>query len=373
MFHAFDNTPPNRSSTRPEWMALLARAPLPLLEQGLQSYQIGRQTEWLRRPETGLYMVQGRVGGTGERFNLGEVTVTRCALRHVGADSQASAVGVAYVLGRQHRQAELAALADALLQEPEHQSRLEQELLTPVRQHLEQLKAQRQAQIQSTKVDFFTVAREAVTEAQDTRTEGMARNTLALVLVQLGRMQDARTEFGRADLLLSSVNDTAQVALNLTGLAWTLMLQDEHLQALQHNERLLRLYRDGNARWELANTFLNVGHSHARLGHGAAARSAYGHALSLTAELDAPSLEAEALGGVADLLWREGQPQRASRLYAAAQVHPGHNAEFEMFFAHLRALPCPAHVPTWAEIRAELQQELTPDTPSRPPDHQAVL
>jgi len=217
------------------------------------------------------------------------------------------------------------------------------------------------------------VAGTAVTEAQDTRTEGMARNTLALVLVQLGRMQDARTEFGRADLLLSSVNDTAQVALNLTGLAWTLMLQDEHLQALQHNERLLRLYRDGNARWELANTFLNVGHSHARLGHGAAARSAYGHALSLTAELDAPSLEAEALGGVADLLWREGQPQRASRLYAAAQVHPGHNAEFEMFFAHLRALPCPAHVPTWAEIRAELQQELTPDTPSRPPDHQAVL
>lgn len=161
MFHAFDNTAPNRSGTRSEWMALLARAPLPLLEQGLQLYQAGSQTEWLRRPETGLYMVQGRVGGTGERFNLGEVTVTRCALRRIAADSQPSAVGVAYVLGRHHRQAELAALADALLQEPAHQARLEQELLTPVRQHLEQLKAQRQAQIQSTKVDFFTVAREA--------------------------------------------------------------------------------------------------------------------------------------------------------------------------------------------------------------------
>ncbi|MEN9904466.1 MAG: hypothetical protein RLZZ555_1031, partial [Pseudomonadota bacterium] len=28
MFHAFDNTAPNRSMTRSEWMALLARAPL---------------------------------------------------------------------------------------------------------------------------------------------------------------------------------------------------------------------------------------------------------------------------------------------------------------------------------------------------------
>ncbi|MEN9905707.1 MAG: hypothetical protein RLZZ555_2272 [Pseudomonadota bacterium] len=161
MFHAFDNTAPNRSMTRSEWMALLARAPLTLLEQGLQPYQAGRRTEWLRRPETGLYMVQGRAGGTGERFNLGEVTVTRCALRQVGTDAQPSAVGVAYVMGRHHRQAELAALADALLQDPAHQASLEQNLLSPVRLHLAQLKAQRQAQIQSTKVDFFTVAREA--------------------------------------------------------------------------------------------------------------------------------------------------------------------------------------------------------------------
>ncbi len=161
MFHAFDNAAPNRSRTRSEWMALLARAPLPLLEQVLQPYQAGRKTEWLRRPETGLYMVQGRAGGMGERFNLGEVTVTRCALRQLGSDAPASAVGVAYVLGRNHRQAELAALADALLQDQAHQARLEQELLTPVQQHLDQLKAQRQARTQSTKVDFFTVAREA--------------------------------------------------------------------------------------------------------------------------------------------------------------------------------------------------------------------
>jgi len=161
MFHAFDNPGPNRRTPRADWMALLARAPMDLLEQGLAPHAGLCRTEWLRRPETGLYMVQGRAGGTGERFNLGEVTVTRCALRSLGPDTHHSPVGVAYVMGRQHRQAELAALADALLQQPAHHEALEQTLLQPVRQRLAQQAARHQAQVQSTKVDFFTVAREA--------------------------------------------------------------------------------------------------------------------------------------------------------------------------------------------------------------------
>lgn len=160
MFHAFDNTGPNRATTRPQWMALLARSPLPLLEQVLSPYQAQRQREWLRRPETGLYMVQGRAGGTGERFNLGEITVTRCALRCRAAGGESS-VGVAYVLGRQHRQAELAAVADALLQESALYDALDQALLAPIRQHLALQQSLHQARVQSTRVDFFTVAREA--------------------------------------------------------------------------------------------------------------------------------------------------------------------------------------------------------------------
>ena len=107
-------------------------------------------------------MVQGRVGGTGERFNLGEVTVTRCALRLPEADAASGAlVGVAYVLGRSHRQAWLAATADALLQDPARQAELARSLLQPVREHLAQAQAQRRARAQSTRVEFFTVARES--------------------------------------------------------------------------------------------------------------------------------------------------------------------------------------------------------------------
>lgn len=163
MFHAFDNDGPNRPLQRPQWMALLARAPQEVLERTVGHHLGGNgaaAVHWLRRPEVGLMMVQGRAGGTGERFNLGEVTVTRCALRPHGA-SRDGAVGVAYVLGRDPRQARLAALADALLQDPRHRDRLVATLLEPVQRQLQAQQAQQQARTRSTQVDFFTVARES--------------------------------------------------------------------------------------------------------------------------------------------------------------------------------------------------------------------
>src|SRR5262245_24776306 len=108
------------NAQRARWMGLLARAPLPMLQAWAARQRDGNSTErpavpftWLRAPETGLVMVRARAGGTGDKFNLGEMTLTRCALRL--ADGT---VGVAYIQGRSHRKAELAALADALLQQP---------------------------------------------------------------------------------------------------------------------------------------------------------------------------------------------------------------------------------------------------------------
>ncbi|MEJ7688872.1 MAG: phosphonate C-P lyase system protein PhnG [Variovorax sp.] len=166
MFHAFDSSPANRPPARAQWMALLARAPVDLLEPALGAHAASAP-QWLRAPETGLVMVQGRAGGTGERFNLGEVTVTRCALRLAGVPHEGAAVGVAYVLGRSHRQAQLAAVADALLQDPAQQDALDQRLLAPVRRHLERERAERHARAQGSKVEFFTVAREAGSAGND--------------------------------------------------------------------------------------------------------------------------------------------------------------------------------------------------------------
>ena len=166
MFHAFDSHPAAEPGDRAQWMALLARAPMTLLEPALGQYAQG-VPRWLRPPETGLMMVQGRAGGTGERFNLGEVTVTRCALRLSEQRHDEAAVGVAYVLGRSHRHAQLAAVADALLQDPTQQGSLDAILLAPVRAHLLRERATRYARAQSSKVEFFTVARQSGTTSED--------------------------------------------------------------------------------------------------------------------------------------------------------------------------------------------------------------
>ncbi len=138
-------------------MGLLARAALDDLEQGIAALAHAPH-EWLRRPETGLFMLRGRIGGTGDRFNLGEVTVTRCALRLATGET-----GVAYVRGRSHRHAELAALADALLQSPLHREAVQRTLIAPLERSTESARMHMHQQAQSTRVEFFTVAREAGT------------------------------------------------------------------------------------------------------------------------------------------------------------------------------------------------------------------
>jgi alpha-D-ribose 1-methylphosphonate 5-triphosphate synthase subunit PhnG len=106
----------------------------------------------LRGPEAGLVMVRGRAGGGGAPFNLGEMTTTRCTVR-----TEAGFVGHAYVAGRSERRAELAALADALLQDPLRQTALLEDVI-------EQLAAQQQARrdavaakAAATRVQFFAM------------------------------------------------------------------------------------------------------------------------------------------------------------------------------------------------------------------------
>src|SRR5690348_3989944 len=114
---------------RRRWMAVLARADANrlrmLLEQcsGLPGYSV------LRGPESGLVMVRGRAGGGGMPFNLGEMSVTRCTVR-----TPQGFVGHAYVAGREPRRAELAAFADALMQDPEHAPDLEREVIAALEQ-----------------------------------------------------------------------------------------------------------------------------------------------------------------------------------------------------------------------------------------------
>lgn len=115
------------------------------------------EVEYLRGPEAGLVMVQGRTGGSGDRFHLGEAAVTRATVRtHAAGDE---AIGTAYVLGSDPDHAGYAAIFDALLNSSQRES-----VLSTVIDQLEQAQferdTERNADARATVVDFFTVARE---------------------------------------------------------------------------------------------------------------------------------------------------------------------------------------------------------------------
>jgi alpha-D-ribose 1-methylphosphonate 5-triphosphate synthase subunit PhnG len=144
----------NVNAPRQRWMGVLARTPLTVLEAALADLDRAPGYQMLRRPEIGLAMVRGRAGGTGQRFNLGEMTVTRCSLRLEGG-----AVGHGFVAGRDRRKAELAALFDALLQDPAHRDRLETRLIAPSEAAEQARKRQVEAATAPSKVNFFTMVR----------------------------------------------------------------------------------------------------------------------------------------------------------------------------------------------------------------------
>jgi len=142
---------------RRRWLSALAKADAASFDERLPLERLPGEYVWLRRPESGLVMVCGRTGGTGATFNLGEMSVTRCALRL--ADGT---VGMAYLRGRDSLHAQRAALIDALMQQAEQEDNLEQAWttwITPLEARQLQRRIALAAAAAKTRVEFFTVVR----------------------------------------------------------------------------------------------------------------------------------------------------------------------------------------------------------------------
>jgi len=141
-------------SARQHWISVLAKADSKALQDQWQALAIEPEYQFIRKPEIGLTMMRGRVGGSGQPFNLGEMTLTRCAVRLASGS-----LGVSYVSGRNKAHALTAALADALLQEADHQVVLQDGLIAPLQAQIEAARAKRESKAAATKVDFFTLVR----------------------------------------------------------------------------------------------------------------------------------------------------------------------------------------------------------------------
>lgn len=137
-------------ATRQGWMGLLARAKperLATLFPDLPPHEV------LRSPEIGAVMVRGRTGATGQPFNLGEMTATRCVLKLASGE-----VGHAHVQGRDKAHATRAAVLDALLAGPAAHD-IRTRVLTPLLAEETGRKALRAAKAAATRVEFFTLVR----------------------------------------------------------------------------------------------------------------------------------------------------------------------------------------------------------------------
>jgi alpha-D-ribose 1-methylphosphonate 5-triphosphate synthase subunit PhnG len=143
-----------QQAARQQWMAVLARCDGAELEAVLNSVDAIPDYQIVKAPETGTVMIEGRAGGAGRRFNLGEATVSRAVVRLPDGT-----MGFSYALGQNRRKALVAAVLDALLQVEARQGG---ELGQKVRAlGNEQVRRREQAsrKAAATKVEFFTLVR----------------------------------------------------------------------------------------------------------------------------------------------------------------------------------------------------------------------
>jgi alpha-D-ribose 1-methylphosphonate 5-triphosphate synthase subunit PhnG len=140
---------------RQQWLRTLACSTEDELSTALADSEVASvvaASVELRKPEVGLVMVTGRVGGSGEPFGLGEMTITRCVVQ-VG-----DVMGVGYVRGRAPQHAQNIALTDAMLQGDLHDE-IVARVVEPLALRQIERSALRAADVAGTQVQFLTMVR----------------------------------------------------------------------------------------------------------------------------------------------------------------------------------------------------------------------
>jgi alpha-D-ribose 1-methylphosphonate 5-triphosphate synthase subunit PhnG len=161
--------PDSETTRRRRWMGLLARSAPGALERAWLGLASRPGYTVLRPAQTGLALVRARMGGDGAPFNLGEMTMTRCAVRLAGPAQEGSPdsaggdaggiLGLGYVAGRDARKAELAAVFDALLQHPALGPGLLEAVVAPLAAAEADRRARAARATAPTRVEFFTLVR----------------------------------------------------------------------------------------------------------------------------------------------------------------------------------------------------------------------
>jgi alpha-D-ribose 1-methylphosphonate 5-triphosphate synthase subunit PhnG len=144
----------NSPDARRRWLSVLAKTPEAALEKVWRELGDTIEFRYLRKPETGLCLIRARAGGTGMRFNLGEMTIARCTVRLATGET-----GCGYVAGRSTRHAELVALFDAMLQRPVPVAPSLGGWIDRLEEALVRRRREMAAKLAPSRVEFLTVVR----------------------------------------------------------------------------------------------------------------------------------------------------------------------------------------------------------------------
>lgn len=137
---------------RKEWLSVLAKAASAEVVAAWEALETRPDYRALRAPELGLVLVRGRMGGLGDAFNLGEMTVTRAAVRLESGET-----GLAYVAGRERRHAEIAAAVDAMMQSDTLRAQVEEPVVARLHRAQDERRNLAARKAAATTVDFFTM------------------------------------------------------------------------------------------------------------------------------------------------------------------------------------------------------------------------
>jgi alpha-D-ribose 1-methylphosphonate 5-triphosphate synthase subunit PhnG len=143
-----------RTPERRRWLSILAKAPSDEIVAAWDALSERPGYQSLRAPEIGMVLVRGRAGGTGDAFNLGEMTVTRAAVRLDSGET-----GISYVAGRDRRHAEIAAAVDAMMQSDALRPAVESAVVARLARAQQERRDTAARKAAATKVDFFTMVR----------------------------------------------------------------------------------------------------------------------------------------------------------------------------------------------------------------------
>ena len=137
---------------RRQWLSVLAKAGADEVVSAWNALDRRPNYQPLRAPEVGLVLVRGRMGGLGDAFNLGEMTLTRAAVRLDSGET-----GLAYVAGRDRRHAEIAAALDAMMQSPGLRPQVEGPVVARLERAQQDRRTRGARKAAATKVDSFTM------------------------------------------------------------------------------------------------------------------------------------------------------------------------------------------------------------------------